>query len=426
MSSEPSGDARPAGGRLRGVLAIASGTALGQALLLLAAPIITRHVSPAEYGVFAVLNAVVLPLGTVAALRLDLAVPVPDSEEETDRIVLLGILAVLGVVVLGTPAAWLLRDAVGALTGVPQQHRWLFLLAPLLAALVSLFMVLNQLAIRQRQYRLVARRNLLQGAAVAGIQVLAALAGAGAAGLLVALMLGQLVGVLSLAAGLQTRLRGMGTSAASLREVLIRYRTFPLVMAPSGAVNTLGLQAPLILVASLYGAQVAGWLGMTQRVLTLPVTLLGTAVAQVFVGELGAAKREGSDLFPLFRQTSLRLLLVSVMGVLVLLVAGPSLFTTVLGESWTEAGEYARALAIGVGAQMVAASLSPAIVVLGRPLWQAAWDVARLVLVSGAVVLGFMSGLTPVATLWLLTAATVLSYSLQWELARRAVRRVGA
>lgn len=157
----------------RGALAIVGGTAGGQLVALACAPIISRLVPPADYGPFAVVNAAIVALATVGALRLDLAIPVPDDDGEALDIARLALTTatVLGLVL--TLVAWLAREPVVAAFDLdidPSLLVWI----PLTASLAGAFTVLNQLAIRRRMYAAIARRTMVQAAAVSLMQVGAA------------------------------------------------------------------------------------------------------------------------------------------------------------------------------------------------------------------------------------------------------------
>ncbi len=71
----------PAGTFGRHVLLIGAGTAFVQALGVLAAPVLTRLCSPANFGVMAAFGAVAVIMVLLATLKLDLAVPIAQSGE---------------------------------------------------------------------------------------------------------------------------------------------------------------------------------------------------------------------------------------------------------------------------------------------------------------------------------------------------------
>ncbi|MBO1755764.1 lipopolysaccharide biosynthesis protein [Allobranchiibius sp. CTAmp26] len=410
----------------RGLIAIVGGVAGGQLLALLASPILGRLFPPVQYGAFAVITAAILPLGTVAALRLELAIPLPQQERHAWDLATLGLRMCAGLGLLGLLVTWFLRGPIASALGQGHAVANLLPWVPVVAAEVGAFAVLNQLAIRQKAYGAIARRSLLQAAATLVAQITGGFLGLGAQGLAMGLAIGQGVGVATLALSVRQNADAGPDHRASARSLLSRYRSFPLLLAPAGLLNTLGLQAPVLIASALFGVEVSGWLGMTQRILALPIGLLGTTLAQVYLGEFGEAKRTGSaQLAPLFTRTSKRLALVGVVIAAIVMAAGPLGFSLVLGSRWETSGQYARALAVGLVVQMVASPLSQTLIVMEKNLQQFVWDIARLAACSGAVWTGWKLGYGATATMWILGAATALMYAIVWYLSWRAVRHTG-
>ncbi|WP_404384445.1 lipopolysaccharide biosynthesis protein [Knoellia locipacati] len=412
---------RPLSSARKGFLAIAGASGAAQLVGLAGMPVISRLFSPEEFGPFAVVNAAVLPAAALASLRLELAIPLPD-EGQARALVSLGLRASAWFGLVGTVIAGLVVTGAGAWT----DDGWWSLLpwVPVVAGLMGAFAVLNQYAVRHRAYGAIGRRNVLMAVAVVSLQVTAGLLDAGPHGLAAGLAGGQLVGVLSLRHSLRGQLRAVSAPTRAERAATLgSHRTYPLLMAPAGVVNVLGLTAPLLLVAAIFGQTVSGWLGMTQRVLTLPVALLGLALAQVYLGEFSAARREGGrDLERLFLRTSMRLGLAALAMVLVVGLASPIAFPLVLGEQWERSGTYGVALAAAMGVQMVASPLSQTVIVMGYPALQAMWDVLRLVACGGAVLVSHRLGLEDVATVGVLGGTMCLTYVLSWLLSFWAVR----
>lgn len=411
-------------GSRRGVLTILAGTAVGQALAVLSAPALSRLYGPADLGVLTVVTALATPLSTIAALRLELAVPLPSKERDAYSLVTLGLLSCAATVVVGLLVVAAFGDDVSRLFEWRSLHVWLWSV-PLIAAAMAAFRVLNQFAIRHRRYVAVGRRNLLQSVTMVVTQLGAGAARAGPAGLIVGLGAGQLAGAVSLlhGAGLKTIEARQGRSIRRMRDVIHTYRRFPLLLTPAGLLNVLGLQLPVLLIAYAYGSEVAGWLGLTQRVLALPVTLLGQAVAQVYLGELSLSVRQGTGRAQLlFSRASKRLAIFSVAGAGILLALGPTLFHVVFGAQWTTSGHYAQALALALAAQLVGVPLSQTLIVMGHQGQQLAWDASRLVLTTGAVWLCIELGGPAIAAVWTMSLALTVTYSASWLLSRLAVR----
>lgn len=407
----------------RGVLSIATPTVGGQLLLLVTAPVLARLYGPADFGVFTVVATLATMLGAVAALRFEQAVPLPAREHDAYGLVALGLGAALLTGAAGTVVVAAAGDAVAAAFGQPRLRSWLWAVPPTAAAMGAL-LVLNQLAIRHRRYGAIGRRNLLQSVSMLLTQLGTGAAGLRPGGLVLGLGIGQVAGTLMLLPG--ARLGDPGVRRArgwrQLCDTAHRYRRFPLVLAPSGLLNALGLQLPVLLIALWYGDAVAGWLGLAQRVLAAPATLLGAAVAQVYLGEFArAARGDVERARSIFLRASRKLALIAVPAAAVVIVAAPSAFTVLFGAAWANGGAYAQALAVGTAAHFVASPLSQTVVVLGRPGRQFAWDAGRLLLVTGAVLGTALAGAPARYAVWAFGVAAAVAYAVSWLVSLRTV-----
>ena len=126
------------------MLTLVSGTAMGQVVALLGAPVLSRLFTPADFGVLAVVTALAAVLATVSALRLELSVPLPREESTAYAIVHVGLCAIAVTATLGTAVLLLFGDEVAAAFGQPQLMPWLAV-TPAVAAALATFIVLNAL-----------------------------------------------------------------------------------------------------------------------------------------------------------------------------------------------------------------------------------------------------------------------------------------
>ena len=408
----------------KGALKIIAGTGAGQILALMAAPILARLYSPTDFGIFTVVSSLFLIISTISALRYELAIPLPREDMDAHSLAALGLWCILLTTGLGLLSVWVFGYRLANAFGEVKLMPWLWFV-PAISATIAVFAVLNQIAIRQQRYGAIGRRNLLQQLSTVVTQLLGGITSSGPGGLILGIGLGQGAGAVSLVwgSGLRSALAREGHRAKNLRRTAIRYRRFPLILAPSGLLNVLGLQLPVILIAFWYGSEVAGWLGLTQRVLALPMTLLGISIAQVYLGTLSRAGGTAERSHSLFIAVSQRLGLVSMVSALPALLFGPFIFSIVFGPDWIESGQYARALALTLAAQLVASPLSQTLIFFERQGTQLAWDGCRLVATCAAVAICGASGLTALAAIWVLSLTSTASYVASWFLSWRTVAR---
>ena len=178
--------------------------------------------------------------------------------------------------------------------------------APLVASAATMFMVLNQWAVRRARFGAIGVRHSLRAMLTVAVQVLAGIRSHGAGGLLLGLGVGH-------AAGAAVMLRGSGLGGPKAWvgsrpiRVLREFKGACFRLSIAALFNIRDTQVPLLIFSAAYPASVVGWLGLTQRTLALPVTVIGTAVAQVFVSAAASRARTGGQLRALFGATSRRL-----------------------------------------------------------------------------------------------------------------------
>ncbi|GAA1255264.1 O-antigen flipase Wzx [Pseudonocardia aurantiaca] len=404
---------------LRGVLSIVGGSAAGQGLVILSYPFLTRLYDPAEFGLLAVFMAVVGMIGVVSAAALEAAVPLPVDDAEAAAVAWAGLTAVAVTTVVTASAGVLLAEPLAGLLGVPRLADvwWLVCLSVLV---LGCYLVASEWMIRERSYGTLGRRNLLQGVGQAVTQIGLGLVGVRPIGLLLGFGVGRLLGI----GGVTSRgglLRRPPPRPAAILAALRRYRRFPLLAAPSGLLNSAGLEVPLLLVSALYGDARAGFLGLTIRVIGAPATVIGQAVHQVFTGESGARIRDADGgLGASVRSASLRLLAVGALPALTLVVTGPALFGLVFGPAWTEAGDYARLLAVAYLVQFAVTPVSSTLFLLEHQDRELGWVAVRLLLTAGGPIVCGLTG-APIGTaIFALALGHVVSYGLLYLLCVRA------
>jgi O-antigen/teichoic acid export membrane protein len=404
---------------LRGIASIVTGSVAGQALVLLAYPLLTRLYDPAEFGLLTVFMAVVSMIAVASTGALEVAIPIPEQDRDGAAVAWAALAFVAATGLLTGAVGLVAAQPIAALLGVPQlaEYWWL---VPITVVAMGTYLVLSDWMIRDRSYGALGTRNLLQGVGQAGTQLGFGLAGAGPVGLLLGLGAGRVVAL----GGLLSRrglLRQPRTSLAAMRAAVRRFRRFPLVAMPSAVLNSAGLEVPLLLVAALYGDVRAGLLGLTVRVIAMPARVLGQAVYQVFSGELSAMIREAKGTVgQTVRMSVRRLLLVGAVPAAVLLAAGPALFGLVFGAEWTEAGEYARLLALAYLAQFAVAPVSGTLFLLERQHQELAWVVCRLLLTAGGPLACGLAGAPVSVAVAVLAVGHIASYLALYLLCVRA------
>lgn len=348
---------RPQSPTVRNVLKLASGTAGSQVMTVAAAPILTRLYGPESFGVLATFASILAMLNEVSSLRYELAIAVPENEDDAIELVWLcfvlvaisTLITALWVGVLGNQlASWLHQPALKPLL-------WLL---PVGVFLTGVFCPLSYWAIRRKQFGLLAKAKFRQS--IYGLIINLVSAPLGTIGLLLGQVVSQSAGFVAIfrwsAADLLQRQR---TKPIAFLKTLKRYSHFGIYTSAASLINTIGSQVPILIFASAFGAAKLGQLALAQRLLLLPAGLIGGSVGQVFLSQASDRYRIGT-LTLMVKQASKRLMLYGlIIAVLASVIFAP-MMPLLFGDEWRPTSWIIRLLCPLFLGQLIVSPLSMA------------------------------------------------------------------
>lgn len=373
-----------AAGFWRSVLVVLTGSAAAQAIPLLGSLVIARLFSPAQYGQFATWLGVVAVGAVVITGRYEMTLAI-ERDGEPRRVAARATL----LVVLCGGALLTVASVLAGLLGIAGAIEPLLLWATgPAAAAVAASQTWQSWAAADGNYRDLSIIRIVQAGAVTAAQILAGLLDAPASGLALAHLGGVAAGTL-----LASRRLPLGRASAAHDAVpgaldfLRRQRRFPMLALPADSVNTAAAQLPLVIVAHRFGADVAGLLALTLRIVGAPIGLLGASVLDVFRRRSAASYVERGECRTEYVDTFRMLALGSgVVAVTLALVAEPA-FALAFGDTWLMSGTMAAWLMPMFALRFMASPLSYMFYVAGKQHLDLAWQLALLA--------------TTVASLWL-------------------------
>ncbi len=357
----------PPGSFIRNVVTLMTGTTFAQVLMILVAPILTRLYSPEDFGVFALYTSILGIIAVVACWRYELAIVLPEKDEDAANLLVLSICICFGMAVLTLILVVLFRYPLANLLGAPELAPWLWFM-PLSLIALGLFKAFNYWSTRRKQFRRLAARTITQSTVMAAAQigtgVLYPVASAG--GLIGGALIGQLTATGRLAwqiardEGKQIKFNIKG-----IKRVLNRYRRFPIYDSWSGLLNTTSTMLPALLLGYFFTPAVVGYYALGHSVLAMPMSVVGGSIAQVFFPRANEAQRKG-DLDHLTLDMFQSLLAIGFVPILLITIVAPDLFAVIFGVRWWTAGEYVRWLSLWLLFVFISSPLSTMYAVMER------------------------------------------------------------
>lgn len=382
----------PKGEFARNVLTVMSGTTIAQAIPVAISPILTRLYTPADLGVMALYVSLIAIAVVVVTGRYELAILMPSREREAFDLLLIAVTLAAVICALGYLVVALARsqlsDRVGAVASL---GGWLFVL-PVSVLLMGLYQSLGYWNNRSRRYKQLAASRVGQSLAMCGVQVAAGVGSAGASGLILGYVAGQVAAnallVRSSWAGSRDRLKR--SSAGRALAVARRHRNFPTFMVPGHLANVASSQMPVLMLSVLFNPAVAGFYALAERVLVLPSSIIGSAVGDVYRQQAAEAYNATGNCRALYVRTVKKLALIALVPFTIAVLAGPALFAWMFGPFWREAGEITALLATMVFFQIVSTPLSQTVLLAHMHRLDMLWQFTRLALSAGSIYVGHL------------------------------------
>lgn len=371
-------------GILPATLTLLAGGLLAQLLPLLLGPWLTRLYLPEQFGHYTLFVAVAANFAVLACARYDFALPLARDETEARDLMALCVRVLLCVTLISALIALAAALIVGA------SKFWLWL--PVAVAITGAGQWLTQWSTRASRFTALSGSRVTQYGGAALAQVAGGLAQAGIAGLIIGPLL---AGGLALAWLRQpSPLGGWGglrtVPRSALWAIALKYRDFPLFNTPHAFAGALQDTLAVVLLVVYTGEAAAGFWGLALRYLKAPASLIGGAVSQALYPRLVHATP--ADARAIVRQIMSTLALTALPLVLLLLAFGPTLFASVFGEQWREAGTLARALAPYIGLHFVASPLGVVTLAWGAQAWALRLALVGQVMFLVALALGLHIG----------------------------------
>ncbi len=279
-------------GFVRAVGVLAGGTAAAQLIGIAALPLLTRLYTPDDFSVMAVFAAFLGLIAGIACLRLEVAIPLPDSDKEAANLLgaSLTASACFAILTLCGSLVFIYSDFQILPASYPDFFWWLL---PIGVWAMSSYAALLYWQSRKQRFAVITHTKFIQ--ALSGVSAQLLLGWAGAIGLLIGQIIMSGFGSLRLFRVAQrfdrTALSAINPSMA--RDALKRYKKFPIYSLPEIFADNAAVQLPVIILAShTFGAEVA-LIYLSIRILEAPTSLFSYSISQVFLSQISDKIKQG-------------------------------------------------------------------------------------------------------------------------------------
>jgi O-antigen/teichoic acid export membrane protein len=406
----------------KNTLTLVTGTSIAQILPVVISPILTRIYSPSDFGVLALFISITMIFGTIANARYELAVILPEKDEDAINIFALGLtistilstlLLIFVIVFHSKILVWLGNDNISF---------WLYL-APIVIFLVGAFNMLNYYSTRKKYYKDISHAFIYKSVSTVFVQLGLAFLKNGAIGLISGYSIGNLSGNLKM-------IKNVFKDKKTIKKINVkdaieqgrRYSRFPKFTLPASFANILSIELINILISKLFSIATLGYYSFANRVLSIPSSFIGKSVSQVYIQEAATEKRNTGKAIIIFKSITTKLVVVGLPFFVLLFFISEWLFVIVFGEEWRLAGVYAKIITPLIFIRFVVAPISVSLSVFEKQHISLLWQVGLLILALISIFLSFYLKLDFQYFLYIFVAVLSLYYIILFILLNQVVK----
>lgn len=181
-------------------------------------------------------------------------------------------------------------------------------------------------------------------------------------------------------------------SWSEIKGVLIRYKSYPLLVTPGLLVSSINGQIPLYLFSLYFQNTFAGFFSMANSVVTVPLSVITNSTTTVFLQKAAETHRNNPELLKeLVLKLNKRLFLAGFFPLTLFGFLSPWLFVLIFGRQWNGAGTMAAFLAIGAILSTPQQPLSVLFRLLDREQYNLALNTISIFLRTAGLAVGIIA-----------------------------------
>lgn len=340
----------------KNLFTLSSGTAVAQAIPMLATLILSRLYSPSEMGAWGLFASYTAVLSVIGCLRYDYAIVKPFRIIDSNNLSFISIaIAFIFVIVL---------YCILAVIEYFPQLRKLFPLSdmalgilPLYVLCLLLVQILTNLANKNKKYSYMAISSIGRSSIQATTRITLGSFSFTNIGLVLGALLGAFFYIIYLSAKLNVVTCYIRTFSFKRAYCLLReYKDFPKYDLLSATFNSVSSNMPVIILSYFFIDNVVGYFSMALTLLFIPMSIVGTSLGQLYYKNACELYSKQKSLNELTQNIFIPTYIGCGFFMLLLIWGGEVIFGFLLGNEWRSVGRYVTYLSLWL---LLVTSVSP-------------------------------------------------------------------
>lgn len=340
------------------VISVFSGTLVAQLIPILTTLLITRIYAPDIFGEFAAWISIITLVSVALTLRFDMALAIINDGKDRNIIVGYILVIILAMTVLLSIFIIISTYTLDLEKYLTNNHFLIMLIIPG-SFFLSLTQVWQTWASVEGYYKKLIYMRIFQALLTSILQILMGMLNPTTETLASSFIISLIFSYIfsnCIMPNIFSQLKMLKIN--HLLNFMHKYRKFFIYGLPADFINNASNQLPLIIVSLRFGYEIAGYLALTTRVLSTPISLLGKAILDVFKRHAAQSFQKIGNCTKLYTTTFNILTIASIIMCICTILFAESIFSIAFGSEWQTSGIFAIWLLPMFALRFIASPLS--------------------------------------------------------------------
>ena len=373
---------------LKSVSVLFSGNVIANAISFISIPILSRVYSQTDFGDYAIVTSVASIIIVCTTFGLTSAIMAPKEDFEAKKILTTTFFVQSLFIFVLCIVALLLYIVKGfQLYEYSGNYSFSLLLLFLYLIASALFSMLSVLTNKQKRNRVLFWNALINSLSSLFLTIPLGLLGLGGGGFIIGATCSYMIANFQMI--IHTKPFVKVNLRESSRDIIRDYRDFIIYQFPSNIIGTFSVQLPSQLFSRLFGNARLGGYAMCDRILGVPMRLIGNPISTVYFRQSSIYVKEQKNLALFTYRLISKILWFSLIPVVLAIIFAKPVLTFILGEGWSEVGDIVAILLVPYVFSFCSSCVTYCLVVLDKQKANLFLTIAQLVLIAGLTLTGF-------------------------------------
>ena len=346
------------------ILTMISGVFLGQVIIMLSTPIISRIFLPETIGEYDLIISSGAIIIVILGLGLMTAIMIPKEDDESNAICYIlkyscMFIGLIIFVLLCLISPWFTLFSVKNGYILKLFFMFLYIFSYMLSQ------IYYAAANRKGLYRALFLNSLTYSIFNVLFSCLLGFLGFGVYGYISGTILGNIARMIQIRFSVNPFAKKYDLNY--MKEVFTKYRHFTKYQMPANLLNSITVQVPLQLIAFYFGGTALGHFSMANKIINLPNTFIATPVNRVYYQTATKMYNNNQDVGTFSFKMIQKNIQLAIIPVILLMLFGEELFSFFLGSNWHTAGIFASTLVLSSLMQFCGSCLSNNYMIIRKP-----------------------------------------------------------